>query len=87
MIYIDMSRIQADFCQTSMISVHLRNFLIVKICNFIIIRFYFGFQKLFIVDRFSIKFFFNISAQLISNNVIPIFPICHHPQSKKITSI
>ena len=38
-----------------------------KICSFITIRFYFGFRKLFIVDVFTIKFFFNTIADYIPN--------------------
>ena len=45
-----------------MIRVLLRNFFIVKICNFIAMGFYFGFQIIFIIDRLNIKFFFYISA-------------------------
>ena len=52
------TRIQVDYCWTSMIRVCLRNFFLIKICNFIAMRFYFGFQKFFIVHRQAVKFFF-----------------------------
>ena len=45
-----------------MIRVRFRNFIIIKICNFIAMRFYFGFLKKFIIDRFTIKFYFDIST-------------------------
>ena len=45
--------IQATYCLTSMIWVRLWNSLIVKICNFFNMIFYFGFEKLFIIDRLA----------------------------------
>ena len=53
-----------------MIRVHLRNFFILKICNFITIRFYFSFEKILVVAKFAIKIFFNISAKFIANGII-----------------
>ena len=47
-----------------MITAHFSNLFIVKIYCFITATFYFGFKKFFIVDRFAMKFFFNISADL-----------------------
>ena len=41
--------------------------LVMKICSFITVRFHFGFRKLFIVDVFTIKFFFNTIADYIPN--------------------
>ena len=40
------SRIQANNCQASLTRLYFRNFLIVKIRNFITMRFHFGFQKI-----------------------------------------
>ena len=37
-----------------------------QICSFTTIRFYFGFQEFFILDRFAIKFFYTI-ADFIPN--------------------
>ena len=53
-----------------MIRVHLRNFIFMKICSFITIRFYFDFEKFFTVGRFAIKLFLNISADFIQNSII-----------------
>ena len=47
-------------------------------------RFYFGFQKFFIVDRFAIKLLF-ISALTLLQTVLSLL-IIHQPQSKN-TSI
>ena len=47
-----------------------RNFFILKICSFMTLRFYFSFQIFFIIDRFAIKFFSNISNDFISNSII-----------------
>ena len=52
-----------------MIRIHLRNFFIVKVCNFVAMRFYFGFQKIVIIDTLAIKLFFDISTDRIPNNV------------------
>ena len=52
-----------------MIRDRLLNFVIAKIGNFIAKRFYFGFQKGFIIDRLPIKFFFDISTDFIPNSV------------------
>ena len=69
-----------------MIRVYIRNFFIVKICNFITMRFYFGFLKFFIVDRFIMKFFFDMSVDyyiyIIVNVLYYIFLMSHHLQSK-----
>ena len=46
---------------TSMIRDHPMDFFVVKIYNFITMRFYFSFQNKIIIDRLAIKFFF-ISA-------------------------
>ena len=62
------SRSQAN-CETGMTRVHLWNFVIVKILNFVAMRFYFGFQKIFIIDRLAIKHFFDISTDFIQNSV------------------
>ena len=55
-----------------------------KICTFIIARFYFGFQNIFFVDVFTGKFFFYTTADFIPN--IIIFLIILHIQLKN-TSI
>ena len=47
-----------------------RNFFIVKICCLITVRFYFAFQKTFILDRFVIKFFFDNRTVLIWNSIV-----------------
>ena len=69
-----------------MIRVDLRTFFIVKISNFITMRFYFGFLKLFIAGRLGMKFFFYISADFIPNIIVLIILISHHFQSRN-TSI
>ena len=56
----------------------------IKICTFIIARFYFGFQYIFVVDGFAGKFFFYTTADFIPS--IIIFLIILHFQLKK-TSI
>ena len=56
-------------------------FFIVKICNFINMRFYFGFPLIFIIDRLAVKVFFDISIDFIPN-IMNIFLISHHLPSK-----
>ena len=51
-----------------MFTVHLRDFFIIKICNFITKRFYFGFQIIFIIEKLAIKFFFDISLDFITKS-------------------
>ena len=64
-----------------MIRVNLRNCFIIKIYNYIAMRFYyFGFQKFFIIDRLAFKFFF-ISALTLSQIVL-YFLISHHFNQK-----
>ena len=46
--------------ESSMVRVHFRNFLNIKICTFITIR----------LDRFAIKFFYSISDDFIRNSII-----------------
>ena len=43
---------------------------IMKTCSLITVRFYFGFQKFVMVDRFATKFFFNTIADSISNIIM-----------------
>ena len=52
---------------TSIIWACLRHLFVMKICSFITVRFQFGFRKLFIVDVFTFKFFFNTIADYIPN--------------------
>ena len=44
--------------------------LIVKICNFITMRCYFGFKKFIISDWLAISFFLYISTDFIPNSII-----------------
>ena len=53
-----------------MIRAHLRHLFIMKICNFITVRFYVDFQKIYILERFAVKFFFNIRTDFIVNSVL-----------------
>ena len=53
-----------------MIRAYFRNFFIMNICSLITVRFSFGFQKFFIVDACTIKFFFNTVAGFIPNIII-----------------
>ena len=52
-----------------MTRIHLWNFLTLKICNFIAMRFYFGSQNIFAIDRLTIKFFFDMSTDVIPNSI------------------
>ena len=56
-----------------MIRLHLRNFFIVEICTFITMRFYFGFQNTFVIDRLAIKLFFYTGTDFIFNQKIHPF--------------
>ena len=47
-----------------------------EICSFINVKFYFDFQKIFIVDKFVLKFF-SFLSQTVSN-----FSINHHRHIK-----
>ena len=75
-------RMHANYCLTSMIRVHLRNLFIIKICNFITMKFYFGLQKFVIIDRLVINLFFCISADFIPNSILSIlFLVFYIPKS------
>ena len=75
-------RMHANYCLTSMIRVHLRNLFIIKICNFITMKFYFGLQKFVIIDRLVINLFFCISANFIPNSILSIlFLVFYIPKS------
>ena len=59
-------------------------FFSIKICNFITVRFYFGFQKFFIVDGPAINFF--IYQHQLYPEQYYVFLIIHHHQSKNTSS-
>ena len=84
------STIHANYCLTSMVRAHLKNFFIVKLCNFIIIMFYFCFEKFFIVDRFfftsaltvsQVIYFCNNSSSSIKKY---IHLVCHNVLHKRL---
>ena len=56
--------------------VHPRNFFIVRICIFITIRFFYGFQKFFIVAGLLSNSLYNICTYFILNSIY-FFPIIH----------
>ena len=51
---------QGSYCERSMAGMILSSleFFIVKICNFVAVRFYFGFQKILGIDRLAVKLSF-----------------------------
>ena len=61
------SRIYTNYCYTNII----RDYFVVKVGNFIAMRFYFGFQKKKnIIDRLVIKFLFDVTTDFILNSII-----------------
>ena len=53
-----------------MIRVNSGNTFIAKICNFIAMRFCYGFQNVFVIDMLIIKLFFDIRTEFITNSII-----------------